>query len=343
MAALPVFRQIGVIADAGFVAMDVLPIIWAFALGPLLDLKQFKSYIALIKELSAKIEEEQIRKLRETSSDSQNAESSNFDEVFSLPRESTPNVLGDSCHEIEDDFANLVLGRPSFKTYSVTSTGDTSGAAKSFLSPMPQQSCANAGFSTSVNNTNNLEAQNATQLGSSRSITPDFGMNKFAPLQPAAPFASSTITSQSPIIQLLQPSNSDISSMSNPNQPVNNSSFSSNKSSSNLQTQLTNSLNTIPSQSNLSNQNGLHHSYPSNPSNLNNSNISTMSQSTKPYNSFSIPPPASGLKNSSLNSGNALQGAGMNNVSFPTSLINKQKQQMQQEYKQGMEKFESLL
>jgi len=40
MAALSVFRQVGKIADADFVAMEVLPIMWAFSLGPLLNLQQ---------------------------------------------------------------------------------------------------------------------------------------------------------------------------------------------------------------------------------------------------------------------------------------------------------------
>jgi hypothetical protein len=40
MAALNVFREVGKIADADFIAMEVLPIMWAFSLGPLLDLQQ---------------------------------------------------------------------------------------------------------------------------------------------------------------------------------------------------------------------------------------------------------------------------------------------------------------
>ena len=345
MAALPVFRQIGVIADADFVAIEVLPIVWAFALGPLLDLKQFKSYMALIKELSAKIEEEQIRKLQEISSDSRNAETSHFDEILSLPRENTPSVLGDSGRGIDDDFANLVLGKSSSKTQSANTTGDNLGSMNSFLSPTPQQPSAVTGFPSSVIDTKKSQTQNA--LGSSRSITPDYGMNKFAPLQPATTFTSSATISQSSMIQPFQPATFSNSPIANLNQPANGSSFNANKSNLNVQMPPTNSFSTISTPSNLFNQNIHHSPYLSNPSNISNnsnsySNISTMSQSAKQFTSSSIPPPVTTLKDSSLNSGNTLQGVGINNASFPANFANKQ-HQIQQGQKQGLEKYESLL
>lgn len=40
MAALSVFEQVGRIADVDFIAMEVLPIMWSFSLGPLLNLQQ---------------------------------------------------------------------------------------------------------------------------------------------------------------------------------------------------------------------------------------------------------------------------------------------------------------
>ncbi|KAI1446608.1 ARM repeat-containing protein [Annulohypoxylon stygium] len=67
MAALDVLRVVGDNADAEFVAMDILPILWNMSLGPLLDMKQFQSFMELIKSLSRRVEEEQIKKLQELS------------------------------------------------------------------------------------------------------------------------------------------------------------------------------------------------------------------------------------------------------------------------------------
>ncbi|PHH69249.1 hypothetical protein CDD82_7897 [Ophiocordyceps australis] len=67
VAALNVLRIVGQAADADFVAMDILPVLWSMSLGPLLDLKQFQTFMELIKALSRRVEEEQTRKLQETS------------------------------------------------------------------------------------------------------------------------------------------------------------------------------------------------------------------------------------------------------------------------------------
>jgi SCY1-like protein 2 len=67
IAALNVLREVGGVADADFVAMDLLPILWSMSLGPLLDLKQFQSFMELIKSLSSKVEAEQTRKLQDLS------------------------------------------------------------------------------------------------------------------------------------------------------------------------------------------------------------------------------------------------------------------------------------
>ena len=67
VAALNVLRQVGGVADADFVAMEILPILWTMSLGPLLDLKQFQSFMDLIKSLSSRIEAEQTKKLQELS------------------------------------------------------------------------------------------------------------------------------------------------------------------------------------------------------------------------------------------------------------------------------------
>lgn len=67
MAALRVLRIVGRAADADFVALDLLPLLWGMSLGPLLDLGQFKAFMDLIKSLSRRVEDEQATKLQETS------------------------------------------------------------------------------------------------------------------------------------------------------------------------------------------------------------------------------------------------------------------------------------
>ena len=64
MAALNVLRQVGGIADAEFVAIDLLPVLWTMGLGPLLDLQQFQAFMDLIKSLSSRVESEQTKKLQ---------------------------------------------------------------------------------------------------------------------------------------------------------------------------------------------------------------------------------------------------------------------------------------
>ena len=65
LAALDVFKAIGPQVDSDFLAIDVLPILWQFSLGPLLNLEQFQAYMSLIKRLSSRVENEQTRKLQE--------------------------------------------------------------------------------------------------------------------------------------------------------------------------------------------------------------------------------------------------------------------------------------
>ncbi|KAI4178737.1 MAG: hypothetical protein LQ348_005548 [Seirophora lacunosa] len=107
MAALAVFKQVGKLADTEFLATECLPILWGFSLGPLLELQQFQEYMALIKSLSSRIENEQVRKLRELSSSSTAARSNDLMNVGS-----TDAFFGSNGKDVgENDFERLVLGR----------------------------------------------------------------------------------------------------------------------------------------------------------------------------------------------------------------------------------------
>jgi SCY1-like protein 2 len=77
MAAHDVFKAIAPQVDSDFLAMDVLPILWQFSLGPLLNLPQFQAYMTLIKSTSSRIEQEQTRKLQELGANSATATTRN--------------------------------------------------------------------------------------------------------------------------------------------------------------------------------------------------------------------------------------------------------------------------
>ncbi|KAF2856238.1 protein kinase-like protein Scy1 [Plenodomus tracheiphilus IPT5] len=111
MAALDVFKAISNQIDSDFMAMDVLPILWQFSLGPLLNLPQFQGYMTLIKSVSARIENEQTRKLQELGANNANATSRNEFMSFSGP--ATTNGFEASNGNGDTDFEALVRGGPS--------------------------------------------------------------------------------------------------------------------------------------------------------------------------------------------------------------------------------------
>ncbi len=111
MAALDVFKAISGQLTAIFLAMDVLPIIWQFSLGPLLNLPQFQAYMALIKTMSARVENEQTRKLQELGAN--NATATTRNEFMSFGGPSVSNGFDTSNGNAGDaDFEALVRGGP---------------------------------------------------------------------------------------------------------------------------------------------------------------------------------------------------------------------------------------
>ncbi|KAK7418558.1 Protein kinase domain-containing protein ppk32 [Neonectria punicea] len=110
VAALNVLRIVGQTADADFVAMDILPILWSMSLGPLLDLKQFQSFMELIKSLSKRVEEEQTRKLQELSGTSSGGTTAPNEDFMAFGGV-TGTTFDQGSGATEDDFEALVKGR----------------------------------------------------------------------------------------------------------------------------------------------------------------------------------------------------------------------------------------
>ena len=182
MAALAVIRQVGMIADTEFLAMEVLPMLWSFSLGPLLNLSQFQAFMDLIKKISGKIEIEQIRKLRDLSS-SNAKDTSNPNDFMSSG--STNGFFNSSTSEDvgENDFERLVLGKGK------TNGGDILGDA---LQPQAQASkqpeAPTFSWSSPALNSNhsNQNSMSGVLKPQSRTITPDQSLSAFATLNPTS-------------------------------------------------------------------------------------------------------------------------------------------------------------
>lgn len=177
MAALHLLRQIGKMVDTDFLALDVLPILWSFSLGPLLDLHQFKSFMDLINSLSSKIEREQTRKLQDLSATNRSSDPRSLD----TSARATNGLSGSNMNissTSEDDFERLVLGRAS-----------QAASRASITHQVPAFSWSSSSTLTSA------QAQNNP---TSRSITPDTTLSSFPTLRPATKNLTSNRPHRSP-------------------------------------------------------------------------------------------------------------------------------------------------
>ena len=332
LAALKVLRQVGSVADTEFVAMDILPVLWTMSLGPLLDLKQFQSFMDLIKSLSARVEQEHTKKLQELSSSSKVSSSNeDFLSFSGIPGFTSSNGGNDNA---EDNFERLVQGKASGNGASsinpmdagwdlepnkpATTAKTTATFAWSTPSPSTHTAPSSAGFSAAI-----LQPQ---QGPASRTITPD--LSRFDTLKP-----SSTQFSQP-----LQPTNAtNLYNTSTPLQP---------------QTQ-------PPAQSTVNWSMAANNAWPSTSTTsmagIGNS-MSNMSMNQRPatntLSSFSLPPPPTSANNSfqmpqhqqpnmpSVNSGSFNQQQTLQS-SFGGSMGQQQVQPPTQ--KSGLDKWESLL
>ncbi|KAF2746463.1 protein kinase domain-containing protein ppk32 [Sporormia fimetaria CBS 119925] len=199
MAALDVFKSIGPQVDADFLALDVLPILWQFSLGPLLNLPQFQAYMTLIKSLSSRIENEQTRKLQELGvSNATPAASRN--ELMSFGPIS--NGLSTGSGGGDEDFEALVRGNQNATASSDMLGGDPWGGAATSASSStvlpsrlaPSRGSNNASpaaaFSWSSPPISPPASNLTPSLGNSRAITPDTTLKSLGSSFPAMPLSS---------------------------------------------------------------------------------------------------------------------------------------------------------
>jgi SCY1-like protein 2 len=184
MASLNVLRQVGGVADADFVAMDILPVLWSMSLGPLLDLKQFQAFIELIKSLSTRVEAEQTKKLQELSGVNGSVQKSDDFMSFGAINAFSPRNGASDGGEV--DFESLVKGNAGVgkSSNAMDGTWDSTSHA-----PAPSIQTQPAAFSWSTPSPTAATSMSAQlqpqQRGPpSRTITPD--LSRFETLSPQA-------------------------------------------------------------------------------------------------------------------------------------------------------------
>ncbi|KAL4813055.1 kinase-like domain-containing protein [Aspergillus spinulosporus] len=196
MAALGVFQQVQKVADSDFLALEVLPVLWGFSLGPLLNLSQFGQFMALIKSISSKVEREQMRKLQELSS----GNSSGFQNGPASTSRSSGSLAQSETESTRDNFERLVLGRG---TADSDNQGNDLWSGLVSDTPAAQASPALRSNSTTLpwsSTTTGLAGRQPSITA--RSVTPDTKLNSFPSLQPTGAQSSSG----GPAFPALQPS-----------------------------------------------------------------------------------------------------------------------------------------
>lgn len=323
MAALKVFRQIGQVVDSDFLAMEALPILWSFSLGPLLDLEQFQEFMTLIKSLSSRIEREHTRKLQELSS------SNGGGSTRSGAKQPTAFQTSTNTNGGDGDFASLVSGRkgnatpdimndwgppaakPASSQFSATISPSTAGSnftswSSAAPSPPPRQNNSLSSLQASANQ---------------RTVTPDQSQNlnsSFAALTPASPYNAP-----------LQPTTRQPSSLNSSfTSPPLNPTVPSNNSSSINWTAAT----MPPSSSTWSSQQRP-------------MNGGILPPPTQRTSSFTIPPPPASTSQTpvSSNSYSAFSMPVMQPQQQQRQALQQQTQQQQAAQKSGLDKYQSLI
>ncbi|THX05191.1 kinase-like protein [Aureobasidium pullulans] len=323
MAALKVFRQIGQVVDSDFLAMEALPILWSFSLGPLLDLEQFQEFMTLIKSLSSRIEREHTRKLQELSS------SNGGGSTRSGAKQPTAFQTSTSTNGGDVDFASLVSGRKGNATPDIMNDWGPPAAkpASSQFSAAISPSTAGSNFtswssaapSQPPRQNNSLSSLQAS--ANQRTVTPDQSQNfnsSFAALTPASPYNAP-----------LQPTTRQPSSLNSSfTSPPLNPTVPSNNSSSINWTAAT----MPPSSSTWSSQQRP-------------TNGGILPPPTQRTSSFTIPPPPVSTSQTpvSSNSYSAFSMPAMQPQQQQRQALQQQTQQQQAAQKSGLDKYQSLI
>ncbi|KAL2119727.1 hypothetical protein VTJ04DRAFT_6688 [Mycothermus thermophilus] len=186
MAALRVLKVVGDVADAEFVALDILPILWQMALGPLLNLKQFQAFMELIKTLSSRVEEEQTKKLQELAG-TQSTTSALKDDFMSFGPVAGASL--DANGATETDFESLVKGHTSPSTTNPLDAGwdamspkPSPGVGSGKVTPTVAFSWSTPPASVSGANSSTSGTKPSQSGSGFRTVTPD--LTSIKPMSP---------------------------------------------------------------------------------------------------------------------------------------------------------------
>lgn len=211
MTALKVFQQIAKAGDIDFLATEVMPILWSFALGPLLDLSQFKAFMDVIHALTQKIQREQIKKLQELATVNKSVfDSRERGSISANGKQASANLNGAGP---EEDFEKLVLGSRS-REQKDPFAGALDDGQK--LVPNPASYSWQGTPGTTASTARMATLQPSQQQ--SRSVTPDVTANSFPSLQPASSASAWSQTAQ--LTSRMPPTNSSPWSATNTMTPV---------------------------------------------------------------------------------------------------------------------------
>ncbi|PNP46756.1 hypothetical protein TGAMA5MH_01707 [Trichoderma gamsii] len=364
MAARDLMYVVGQNADAEFVAMDILPILWNMSLGPLLNLKQFQSFMDLIKTLSRKVEDEQTKKLQELSG-SINGSTAAPNEDFMAFGGLTGTAFDATNGGNEDDFEALVKGTAGGSSSAArTPSWDDAPSAAASVNRSSTATPQTPSFSWSTPRAMSPPVKQPstlqTQQPSFRTVTPD--LNRFEVMTPSSTQFSQPLqpTSQQPSFQQT-PAQSTTSAPSfgwSSTSTSTNKSFSPPPLTPNYSSNMSNSSATFGttgmanSMSNMS-LNSINSQRPA----MSDARGSSFSLAPPPGSNsgtsgFSLAPPPAASQNvwSSAGSGSSLSqqqkpmgfgGIGNSSPMGGSSLA--QPQQQQQQQKSGLDKYESLI
>lgn len=201
MAALDVFKQIARVANIDFLATEALPTLWHLALGPLLNLEQFQSFMTLIKAISARIEQEQTRKLQDLSSSSRavgnyaaqpitNGGEVDFESLVTGRKQATTNG---SAHEVDGGWDDGSPRKVADRQAMASRPANAAPAQFSWSTPAAPAAAPSTRTSAM-----------AAAAQASRTVTPDIGVGSFATLTPSTNNVQSTNYTSQPL-QPLQP------------------------------------------------------------------------------------------------------------------------------------------
>ncbi|KAI0155266.1 ARM repeat-containing protein [Xylariaceae sp. FL1272] len=353
MAGLDVLRVVGDNADADFIAMDILPILWSMSLGPLLDLKQFQRFMDQIKSLSRKVEDEQMKKLQELAVTNGQPEPAPIEDFMGFGGVSGT-TFDSTSGATPDDFERLVKGRESRTSTSGMDNGwdaspNPSGAAAAQFSWSTPSPTNNSQFKPPK-----AQAQVQVQAPSFRTVTPDlasFGTlspqstQYSQPLQPATNTAQNNNIAAQSTSSGINWSSTTSTTTANPwasSTPL--SPMTSSMSNMSMNQQQRPALNQTSSSFSLApppsgstpfgnnTQSSFNIAPPSGGVQRQTSNMSFGQPSTPNFGAMSPPPPAGSM--------NSMMGSGMN---MNSSMNAWAQQKPQQQQKSGLDKYESLI